>query len=88
MTDLSFLLGRTRDIKTGKAKRISDALKKSCSNFCKDEGVKKSMSVKQKWQDEAKTEGIQEGIQQGAAMLADLIKAGMSPDEALEKVCS
>ena len=44
------------------------------------------MSIKQKWQDEAKIEGIEEGIQQGAAKVVELIKAGLSPDEALEKV--
>ena len=100
----SFLLGKTRAIKSGEAKQISDVFRKSCRNFCKDEGVKNNMSVKQKWQHEAKMEGkiegkiegkkegieegIQQGIQQGAARIAELIKAGLSPDEALEKVCN
>ena len=96
----AFLLGKTRSINSGKAKRISSALKKSSREFSKDKGVKKSMSIKQKWQDEAKTEGIEEGIQQGkqqgiqqgiqqgAAKIVELIKAGLSPEEALENVCS
>ena len=34
----SFLLGKTRGISSGRAKRISDALKKSCREFSKDKG--------------------------------------------------
>ena len=92
----AFLLGKTRGINSGKAKRISDALKKSSRAFSKDKGVKKRMSIKQKWQDEAKVEGTEEGIQQGlqqgmqqgAAKIVELIKTGLSPEEALEKVSS
>ena len=106
----SFLLGKTQDIKNKEASRISNVLKKSCREFSRDEGVKENMSVKEKWQEEARLEGLkigreegrkegekegeqqgrkkgrQEGFQLGAAKLAELIKAGLSPDEALEKV--
>ena len=90
----SFLLGRTNTIIAGKAKRISDVLKKSCKDFCKDKGVKKRMSIKEKWQEEAwfdgeesgKQQGLQQGLQQGATRLAELIKNGMSVDDALNEV--
>ena len=94
----SFLLGKTRGISSGRAKRISDVLKKSCREFGRDKGVKRSMSIKQKWQEEARMEGkeeglrqgvqqgMQQGIQQGAAKIVELIKSGLSPEEALKKV--
>ena len=90
----SFLLGKTRDIKSGSAKRISNVLKKSCREFIKDEGVKKNMSVKEKWQHEAEMKGLQKGIQQGVqqgiqqatAKLTELINAGLSVEDALKEV--
>ena len=90
----SFLLGKTSGVNTGKAKQISDALIKSCDEFSKNKGVKKRMTVKEKWQDEAKLEGrlegrlegIQEGIQQATAKLTELINAGLSVEDALKEV--
>ena len=86
----SFLLGKINDAKSDKVKRIADTLTKSCEEFCKDKGVKDSMSVREKWMSEARIEGmeegLQQGIQQGIAKLAELIKSGLSLEEALEKV--
>ena len=61
---------------------IADTFKKSYEKFRDDKEVKKSMSVAEK----LRLEGIQEGIQQGAAKVVELIKAGLSPDEALEEI--
>ena len=90
----SFLLGKTSEIKNEKVKQIADTLTKSCDEFCIDKGVKKSMSVAEELRMEGRLEGIEEGIQQGiqqgvqqgVTMLAELIKAGLSLEEALEKV--
>ena len=90
----SFLLGKTKTIKSGKIKKISNVFMKSCDEFCNDKGVKKRMSVKEKWQEEAWfdgeehgiQQGLQQGIQQGANKLAELIKTGLSVDEALKLV--
>ena len=42
----SFLLGKTRGASTGRAKGISEALKKSCMEFSRDKGVKRNRNDK------------------------------------------
>ena len=90
----SFLLGKTTEATNEDVKRITKALTRSCEEFCKDKGVKNSMSLKEKWQNEARYEGIQQGIQQGirqgiqqaTAKLAELINSGLSVEDALKEV--
>ena len=86
----AFLLGKTPDIVSGSVKPVADAMKRSCEGFVRDEGVRVSMSAREKWQEEAWLEGNEQGRQEGrqeaVAELAELIKAGLSPDEALERI--
>ena len=88
--------GKASDIKNAEVKRITETLKKSCDEFCIDKGVKNSMSVREKIQMEARwegrlegrEEGMAEGMAEGMRILADLIKSGLSVDEAMKKLNS
>ena len=95
-----FLLGKTSNVKSEEVKRISDTLIKSCEEFCNDKGVKKSMSVREKWMSEARIEGLEEGMQQGLqqgmqqgtrrtiAMLTELVNSGLSIEDAIAELNS
>ena len=63
----SFLLGKTSDVKNAEVKRIADTLKKSCDEFCADKEVKKSMSVMELKEEEARSEGYEKGLAEGKA---------------------
>ena len=80
----SFLLGKTNDIKSEEVKRIADTFKNSFEMFRIDKEVKKSMSVAEKRWLEGRVEGRVEGIRE----LAELIRSGMSVDEALQAIDS
>ena len=92
----SFLLGKTQTIVFEETKGIQKVFKKSCREFCKDKGVKKRMTVKEKWQEEAWFDGeeqgiqkgIQKGIQQTLTALNELIGSGMSYEDAVKKLNS
>ena len=88
----SFLLGKTDVFVSKEVKQIADTFKKSCAEFCKDKGVKKSMSVAEKRRMEGLAEGLAEGRVEGRAEeranmlreLSELNRPGMSLDEALQ----
>ena len=80
----SFLLGKTNDIKSEEVKQIADTFGRSYEEFRNDKEVKKSMSVAEKLKLEGRVEGRVEGIRE----LAELIRSGMSVDEALQAIDS
>ena len=80
--------GQLKDISCRDVLRALDAAGKIKLPERQTDG--RSKGGKQKWQHEAEMKGLQkgkkEGIKQGAVKLAELIKAGLSVDDALKEV--
>jgi len=89
-----FLLGRQPNPETAEVKKIADIFNTSFSVFKDDKEVKQGMTFEEKWHSEGKAEGIiegeargiTEGIGIGVAKVIELIKSGLSPDEAVQKI--
>ena len=78
----SFLLGLQPEPETEEVKQIADTFNTSFSTFKNDKEVKKSMSFEERWHNEGKAEGISIGV----AKIIELIKSGLSPDEAAKRI--
>jgi len=93
-----FLLGKQPNPETAEVKKIADIFNTSFSVFKDDKEVKQGMTFEEKWHSEGKAEGIiegeargeargiTEGIGIGVAKVIELIKSGLSPDEAVQKI--
>jgi len=89
-----FLLGKQPNPETAEVKKIADIFNTSFSVFKDDKEVKQGMTFEEKWYSEGKAEGIiegeargiTEGIGIGVAKVIELIKSGLSPDEAVQKI--
>ena len=93
-----FLLGKSTAPQSEEVKRIANTFSTSFEAFKDDKEVKNAMTIAEKHRNEGwidgKEEGLAEGaeigadkgISAGAAKIVELIKSGLSPDEALRKV--
>ena len=82
----SFLLGKTTDPKDDSVKKIAEALKTCFNDFKTNKDVVKMLTLAERYLDEGEARGISIGEARGAKKLAELIKSGLSPDEALNKL--
>jgi len=74
-----FLLGRLAAPQSTEVKRIANAFSTSFEAFKDDKEVKNAMTFADKYRNE--------GLVDGASRIVELIKSGLSPDEALRKIC-
>ena len=89
-----FLLGKLTTPQSDEVKRIAKTFNTSFQAFKDDKEVKNAMTIAEKhrnegWVDgkeEGITEGASKGVNVGANRIVELIKSGLSPDEALRKV--
>jgi len=93
-----FLLGKLTAPPSEEIKRIVNTFNTSFEAFKDDKEVKNTMTIAEKWKNEGwvdgKEEGLAEGIGVGAekgvnagtSKMLELIKSGLSPDEAFHKV--
>ena len=93
-----FLLGKLSTLNSEEMKRISRTFSAAFEAFKDDKEVKNVMTIEEKWRSESwldgKEEGLAEGLEAGAdkgvsagaSKIVELIKSGLSPDEALRKV--
>jgi len=89
-----FLLGKLAAPQSDEVKRIAKTFNTSFQAFKDDKEVKNAMTIAEKhrnegWVDgkeEGITEGASKGVNVGANRIVELIKSGLSPDEALRKV--
>ena len=85
------LLGKAKSTTDKDVDRVIQALNASFDNFKDDKEVAFVYSLKERWTNEGRIEGIEDGIAQGKAegkaeginILAELLKNGLSLDEAL-----
>ena len=97
-----FLLGKLSIPESEEIKRIASTFNRSFEAFKDDKEVKNTMSIADKYRNEGwvdgkeegiaegrvegRAEGRAEGVNAGASKIVELIKSGLSPDEALRKV--
>ena len=85
-----FLLGKLATPQSEEVKRIAQTFNTSFELFKDDKEVKNAMTIAEKHRNEGwvdgKEEGLDEGVSAGASKIVELIKSGLSPDEALRKV--
>jgi len=93
-----FLLGKLATPQSDEVKRIAKTFNTSFELFKDDKEVKNAMTIAEKHRNEGwvdgKEVGVAEGIQTGASKgvnagtskMLELIKSGLSPDEAFRKV--
>ena len=72
--------------KDEEVKRIIKTFSTSFEELKDDKEVKNVITIEEKWKQEAWLDGREEGISAGASKMFELIKSGLSPDEALRKV--
>lgn len=89
-----FLLGKLSAPESEEVKRIASTFNASFAAFKDDKEVKNAMTIAEKhrnegWVDgkeEGLAEGLAEGFAEGTSKMLDLIKSGLSPDEAFHKI--
>jgi len=89
-----FLLGKLTAPQSEEVKRIAKTFNTSFELFKDDKEVKNTMTIAEKWRNEAWVDGVEvgmergadKGVNAGANRIVELIKSGLSPDEALHKV--
>ena len=98
----SFLLGRLPAPKSEEVKRIANTFNASFIAFKDDKEVKNAMSIAERHRNEGWVDGMEvglaegesigmekgadKGVSAGASKMLELIKSGLSPDEALRRV--
>ena len=82
----SFLLGKTVNPINEAVKTIIYNFNNSFSAFKADKEVAKMLSVAERYRNDGWYDGVAEGVSCGAKKVVELIKTGLSPDEALQKV--
>jgi len=82
----SFLLGKLSNPQSEDVKRIAGTFSKSFETFKDDKEVKNNMTMAEKWRNEGWVDGMEQGLITGAAELLELIKNGLSPEEAFRKI--
>ena len=82
----AFLLGKITDVKNETIKKVADAMKESFKSFKADKEVTKMLSFAERYKHDGVAEGVNIGVNIGASRLAELIKSGLSLDDALRKV--
>jgi len=82
------LLGKENSTSDENVARVLTAFNASFDNFKSDKDVVYVYSLRDRWLDEGRVEGKEEGKEEGKAegmnILADLIRSGLSLDEALQ----
>jgi len=85
-----FLLGRVGEVKNEHVKKILDTFNSSFVEFKSDKEVAKMLTLAERYRYDGVVEGVSKGISKGVTIGADriveLIKSGLSPDDALRKV--
>ena len=76
-----FLLGRLLTPQSEAVKRIAQAFNTSFEVFREDKEVKNAMTIAEKYRNEGWVDGEEAGVNK----IAELIKSGLSVDEALHK---
>jgi len=67
-------------------KQIASTFNSSFELFKSDKEVKNTMTIADKYRNEGWLEGREEGREEGALKIVELIKSGLTPEEALRKV--
>ena len=83
----SFLLGKVVNPKNEAVKTIIKDFNNSFNAFKADKEVAKMLSVAERYRNDGWNDGWNGGVLEGANNVVELIKSGLSPDEALRKVC-
>ena len=85
-----FLLGRLTAPQSEEVKRIAKTFNTSFELFKDDKEVKNTMTIAEKYRNEGWVDGVEagadKGVNAGASKMLELIKSGLSPDEAFRKV--
>ena len=66
--------------------KVVESLGESFENFRSDKEVAFVYSLRERWTNEGRHEGIAEGEAKGINILAELIRSGLSLDEALHAI--
>ena len=82
----SFLLGRVGEVKNEHVKKILDTFNSSFVEFKSDKEVAKMLTLAERYRYDGVVEGVSKGVTIGADRIVELIKSGLSPDDALRKV--
>ena len=86
----AYLLGKLPIPESEEVKQIASTFSSSFETFKTDKEVKNTMTIAEKWKNEAWMDGIEQGLEQGvtagAVRLVELLKIGLSPEEALRKI--
>ena len=85
-----FLLGKLTTPQSDEVKRIAKTFNTSFQAFKDDKEVKNAMTIAEKHRNEGWVDGVEvgaeKGLNAGANKMFELIKSGLSPDEALRKI--
>jgi len=85
-----FLLGKITDVESDVVKKIVKSFSTSFGQFKEEKDVTGMLTLHERGVEEGRAEGIDkgriEGFANGAAKLAELIKNGLSVEEALRKI--
>ena len=85
-----FLLGKLTAPQSEEVKRIAQTFNTSFELFKDDKEVKNAMTIAEKHRNEGwvdgKEEGLDEGVSAGTSKMLELIKSGLSPDEAFRRI--
>ena len=82
----SLLLGKTISSKNEYVKNIKNAFDTSFSAFKNDKEVAKMLTLAERYKHDGVVEGVAKGVTIGADRVVELIKSGLSPDDALRKI--
>jgi hypothetical protein len=88
-----FLIGKLTAPQSTEVKQIAETFHTSFELFKDDKEVKNTMTIAEKYRNEGWVDGLEEGMEKGASKglsagasrIVELIKNGLSPDEALRK---
>ena len=85
-----FLLGKLATPQSEEVKRNAQTFNTSFELFKNDKEVKNTMTITEKYRNEGwvdgKEEGLDEGVSAGTSKMLELIKSGLSPDEAFRRI--
>ena len=82
----AFLLGKITDPKYEDVKKIAETFNSSFDAFKSDKEVVRMLSLAERYEHDGMVKGKVKGVTIGASRMLELIKAGLSPDDALRKV--
>ncbi|MCL2399571.1 MAG: hypothetical protein FWC91_07520 [Defluviitaleaceae bacterium] len=81
-----FLLGKLTAPQSEEVKRVAQTFNTSFEAFKDDKEVKNTMTIAEKYRNEGWVDGVEVGAEKATTKMLELIKSGLSPEEAFHKV--